>query len=115
MLPEKALQLITADVPKNPWEIQIQAIIASGNEPEAWMEECARVWSAGADAMTRYFLGLDQQEAERTTRVCKGPGCSTILENPRANKVYCSTSCRMRAYRKSPTYSKNRRKSGEKL
>ncbi len=44
------------------------------------------------------------------TRKCVRPGCSVILENPRANRNYCSDACGMKAYRKRPTYHERKRK-----
>ena len=64
MLPENALQLTNVDVPKNPYTLQIDTITASGNEPEAWLFECERIWDNGAHATTLYFLGMSQQEAD---------------------------------------------------
>ena len=63
MLPEQALQLPAGSVPLNPYTAQIESITSSGNEPDAWMRECEKLWDDGAHAMTLYFLGLDQHEA----------------------------------------------------
>ncbi len=61
------------------------------------------------DALWYQFAETIANKIE-VARKCVRPGCSVILENPRANKAYCSNACKMKAYRKGPTYYERKRK-----